>query len=115
MINEVSSNPILTNCIFSSNLADHRGGGMYNSSSSPTVVNCTFSGNSAGYYGGGILCHYNSDPTISNCILWGDTAGMDGAEIALSSPDYPSTLTISYSDVAGGEAAAYVETNCTLN
>ncbi|MBA7484808.1 hypothetical protein ES707_20339 [subsurface metagenome] len=114
MYNYSSSSPTVTNCTFSGNSANYNGGGMFNFGNNPTLTNCTFSGNSAGI-GGGMSNRYKSSPTVSNCILWGDTAGTAGAEIALADSAYPSTLTISYSDVEGGSAAAYVETNCTLN
>jgi hypothetical protein len=48
-----------------------------------------------------------------NCILWGNTAPK-GPEIALNG-HYPAELTISYSDVAGGQADAYIESGFTLN
>ena len=47
------SSPVVTNCTFSGNKAEH-GGGMWTATDSNSVVtNCTFSGNSAGYFGGG--------------------------------------------------------------
>ena len=46
--------------------------------------------------------------------MWGDTAPT-GPEIALYLTSRPSTLTITYSDVQGGEAAVYVDPGCTLN
>ncbi len=56
----------------------------------------------------------NSTPTITNCILWGNTAPA-GSEIALNSSDFPSTLTISYSDIQGGPTTGvYVDPGCTL-
>ena len=38
----ISSSPLVANCIFDSNSSAWDGGGMYNSISSPTVINCTF-------------------------------------------------------------------------
>jgi hypothetical protein len=64
--------------------------------------------------GGAAHSYAFSNPTFINCILWGDTAP-DGAEIAITSAESPSSLTISYSDVQEGEAAAYVESRCELN
>jgi len=53
---------------------------------------------------------------VNNTILWNNTAGA-GSEIALInySPSNPSTLTISYSDVQGGQSSAFVESGCVLN
>ncbi len=60
-------------------------------------------------YGGDIFC-CESSPEITNCILWGGTAQY-GPEIAL----YDSSLaTVTYSDVEGGEATAYVQFNSFL-
>ena len=76
-----------------------------------TLVNCTFSGNVAIDYGGGISTSGDS-PTLSNCIFWGNSApGGQGPEIALRS----STLTVSYSDIRGGQADAYISGSSTLN
>ncbi|SVE04794.1 uncharacterized protein METZ01_LOCUS457648, partial [marine metagenome] len=83
------------------------GGGMYLLSSSPTFTNVTFSGNSA-TYGGGIFFLFNihsgldgSSPTLTNSILWGNSP----EEIYFWEFDSAShSITISYSDIQGGEA-----------
>ena len=67
-----ASSPTLTNCTFTSNLADY-GGGMYNSSSSPTLTNCTFTGNLADYGGG--MYNSSSSPTLTNCNFCGNVDG----------------------------------------
>ena len=58
-----------------------------------------------------------TDVTLSNCILW-DNSSPGGAELAVLTDDfydeYPSMLTVSYCDVEGGEAAAFVERGNTL-
>lgn len=114
MYNSASS-PEIINCIFINNSAGSFGGGMaIGSNSSPNINNCTFSGNSAYFEGGGVFI-LNSTPAITNCILWGNTAPT-GSEIALNSSDFPSTLTISYSDVQGGlTTGVYVDPGCILN
>jgi len=101
-----------TNCSLNGNLAES-GGGILFLSGQPTFSNCTISGNSASDYGGGIYCHWWSDPIASNCILWGDSAAA-GSEIALGSGISVSSLAVGYSDVQGGQAAAYLEDGCTL-
>jgi len=103
----------LANCLFDGNWSGGYGGGVYNARGSATLTNCTFSHNAADY-GGGVYCENNSDVTITNCILWGDSATL-GAEIALAGGYDSSTVTVSYSDVQGGEAAVYVVDGCMLN
>ncbi len=115
----LSSYPAITNCTISANRAVEGyfggyGGGVACYESSPTITNCTVTGNMADYQGGGIDCHQTCSPTMTNCILWGNTAP-DGHEIALTSTAYPSTLTVRYGDVQGGEGEAYVEAGCTLD
>lgn len=79
--------PTLSNVVFSGNLADYDGGGMFNfgaldGSSSPTLSNVTFTGNSAGYDGGG-MCNVGwvgvSSPVLTAVTFFGNTAGNDGA------------------------------------
>ena len=135
------SSPTIINCIIRGNTANDEGGGILCAHSSATISNCTLIGNTSAwggggaiaceesgqatinnctisfnlsFWGGGIYCN-NSNPSIRNCVLWHNIAGGDGAEIAIKSRYYPSTLTVSYSDVAGGSDAAYVESGCTLN
>jgi hypothetical protein len=57
---------------------------------------------------------WESTPTIVNTIFWRNLAP-NGKEIALTSTTNPSTCTISYSDVDGGQTSCYVEAGCTLN
>ena len=100
------SSPTFTNVIISDNSATY-GGGMYLLSSSPTFTNVTFSGNSA-TYGGGILFLFNihsgldgSSPTLTNSILWGNSPD----EIYFWEFESAGhSITISYSDIQGGEA-----------
>jgi len=85
------------------------GGGIYlapSSATSTTIKNCTVAGNSAEYKGGGIYITRVwgwAEVGLTNCILWGDLAPQ-GPEIALADDTY---LTLTYSDVQGGEAAVY--------
>ena len=86
-----SSNPIVSGCFFSGNIAYSEGGGVSCYGYSPTFINCTFIGNSA-TYGGGIYNRSDCEPNLINCILWGNT------------PDqiYGGSPTVTYSDVQGG-------------
>jgi len=105
----ITNNTITGNTAFISGDSSGNGGGIYCSSSSPTITNNTITGNSASY-GGGIYCSSFSAPlTITNTILWNNSP----EEIRLS-PDVPSTVTISYSDIRGG-LDGIVTNNGTVN
>ncbi len=108
---------ILTNCLIKGNWTGGSGGGISLSYDAvypwaPIISNCTISGNTATADGGGIYCFF-SEPTVVDCILWANTAAA-GPEISLKSTANPTSLTISHSDVAGGQAAVDIEAGCTL-
>ena len=109
-----NSSPTITNNTITANTAEHEGGGIdCLLNSSPFITNNTITANTADY-GGGISC-VASSPTVKNSILWGNSAPT-GPEVYLSYwLDNPSTLTVRYSNVAGGQGAAYVEPGCTLD
>jgi len=102
------SSPSLMNVTITDNSADH-GGGIYCYNSSPNIVNVTITGNSADD-GGGIYCRYNSHPSLINCILWNDSP----QEVYFRDDYNPNSITISYSDIEGGEAGI-VTNNGTVN
>jgi parallel beta-helix repeat protein len=105
-----ASSPTIINCTFSENEST-RGGAIYCVfSSSPEIVNCTFSENTANI-GGGVCAFSSSSPTITNCILW-DNSATSGHEIALSNS---SSASVSYCDVEGGQLAASVGKDSTLD
>jgi len=107
-----SDNMRITNCTILGN----EGVGIWCRRSIIIITNCTVSRNLGGVGGGGIWI-YDSNVTMNSCILWGNfsTAGGFAAEINLCSfSDDPSVLTVSYSDIAGGQAGVRVEPNCTL-
>jgi hypothetical protein len=78
------------------------------------MLNNTFYGNTAATKGGAIWCGAYSSATITNTIFWNNEAPT-GSNIWLAKTEYPSTLTISYSDVQGGQSSVYVYPGCTLN
>lgn len=97
----------ITNCTIMGNSAEE-GGGIFGIGSFQLITNCTFTGNSA-ESGGGIKI-LDSTPIMTNCILWGNSA-LEGPELAIRSY---STLTVSFSDVQGGETAATIEPGSML-
>jgi hypothetical protein len=64
--------------------------------------------------GGGICCCEDGHPRLVNNILWNDSAS-SGSEISLVIGDSrPSTLTVTYCDVEGGQSAVNVCEGCSL-
>ncbi len=111
------STPTFKNCIITGNIAGDEGGGISCKwESNPNFHNCTITGNSS-VFGGGIYC-LDAGVNVTNCILW-DNRADNGNEISLKlfseTPRYGTYLTISYSDVQGGQTAAYVDPCCVLN
>lgn len=134
-----SSDLAITNNTIKGNSSD-RGGGIYCNSASPSVRSNMITGNSATLgggvccfhwaypiltnntliwnsadNGGGIYCFKRPNVTLVNTILWGNSAPT-GPEISLSTESaLPTTLSISYSTVKGGQTSVHVEPECTLN
>ncbi|MHC4676184.1 MAG: LamG-like jellyroll fold domain-containing protein [Planctomycetota bacterium] len=68
----------VTNCIFSANFAELRGGGMSNQNgSNPSLTNCSFTGNSSNTNGGG-MGNFKASPTLTDCVFRGNEATNDG-------------------------------------
>ena len=105
-----NSSPSLVNVTIKGNSAYYYGGGIRCNESSPNLVNVVITNNSADV-GGGIYCYSNSSPILINSILWNDSP----EEIYFEIDAYPDTITISYSDIQGGEAGIVTNNNGTLN
>jgi len=105
----------IDSCVIKGNTGFFGGGGIGCSDCcSATIINCTIVNNHVRHSGGGIYCYW-SYAKISNSILWANSTESEGPQIALRTMGWPSWLTISFCDVQGGETAAYVEPECTLN
>ena len=98
----IASNPILTDVTISGNTAvENFGGGMTISGGNPILTNVTISGNTAEHSGGGGLTFFNeSNLILINSIIWDNSP-----ESIYFFGDYPSTISIQYSDIEGGEDA----------
>jgi len=102
----------MSHCVIINNTAYTGSGGMETwHQSSADVSNCVIARNTAfGWGGGGVNCSIQGSATIINSIIWGNTAPK-GREIWVRNGG---TLSISYSNVSGGQAEATVEGG-TLN
>jgi hypothetical protein len=108
----------IENCIISGNMAPTAsGGGIDITASSSTISNCIITGNWASRRGGGIYGWFDGDVTLRNCIVWNNRlpGQTELNEIALIyDPGRPCKLTVSYSDVEGGQASTSIERGSTL-
>ncbi len=101
--------PKVINCIISNNQATGgNGGGVdFFYGSNITLTNCTVVKNSAAGYGGALYGLASADVTVKNSILWANEAA-NGPQIALKSYfGTTSSVSVSYSNVQGGEAVIY--------
>jgi len=109
------SNPNITNVLITGNtsIIDDGGGIWLTSDSNPVLKNVSIVGNNAATVGGGILCGANSHPSIINSILWNNIPG----EIYFYfEPSYaPNTITISYSNIQGGQDSIVTNDIGTVN
>jgi ribonuclease BN (tRNA processing enzyme) len=71
--------PVFIGCLFKSNFARGRGGGVSNDlGTSPTFLNCVFEGNTTDEKGGGMYNDFGSSPTLINCLFTGNSAKSAG-------------------------------------
>jgi hypothetical protein len=95
------SDLVLENNVFNGNSTDYAGGGIFSRSAPLSIMNNTFSGNSSDIYGGVIFLDWDScHTTITNTILWNHDA-LYGPAVLING----STLTITYSDIEGGQSS----------
>lgn len=99
------SNAIIRQCTIEKN-----SGGGINCSwyARPIVIHCSITGNSTAYSGGGVNCDSDSWITVTNTIIRANSAST-GPQIACASG-----IDVSYSDIEGGQAQAYVFPGSTL-
>ena len=112
---EDSSSVIMTHCVVVGNTAGLGGGGLEIwRQASAALINCVIAQNTTAS-GGGIICapygYQGCSVTVNNSIIWGNNASQ-GREIRVENP---ATFSISYSNVAGGQAEVSVEGGSTVN
>jgi len=97
-----TSNPTLTNLIFSDNSAQNRGGGIHNFTSSPILTNVTFSNNTASS-GGGIF-NDTSSPILVDSVFTSNTANGGGG--ILNTASNPTLNNVSFIGNSAGNGGA---------
>jgi parallel beta-helix repeat protein len=107
------SSIISSNRITGNTAVDGGGGIGCLPSSDPTITNNTIMDNTA-TDGGGIKFWSSCSVTITNTILRNNYA-LTGPEIWIGSSSSPSTISISHSDVEGGQSAVHIESGCILD
>jgi len=90
-----------------------QGGGISSHNSDLNLMNVTISDNSAFIFeqGGGINCCNNSNTNLLNCILWNNSP----EEIYFYENSDPNSITISCSDIQGGETEIVTNNNGIVN
>jgi len=103
------ASPIIRNNVIAGNSAQ-LGGGIALENSSAQIKFNTIAGNSASVSGGGLYANACQTPVGQNLILWGNTC-VEGAQVAAKGS---STMVLTHSDVAGGQAAASQESGSMI-
>jgi parallel beta-helix repeat protein len=131
----VSASPAIEGNIITGNSASSDGGGIYLSDSSATMKNNLVTGNSSDFGGafycadnssftvvsntiadnvsntaGGTYYYDNSSATLVNTILWNNSP----QEVWFSGSGNPCSISISYSDIKGGESGIVTNSNGTV-
>lgn len=107
------STSLIINNVIAQNTANTRGGGIFLLSGAASLTNNTIVGNMAAVAGGGISCRQGTTAAAVNTIVYGNQAPT-GPQISLEANSMPALLSISYSDVEGGQANVNVDSNCIL-
>lgn len=95
--NSYGAAPEVVSCLFIRNVSDRWGGAIYTDGCSPHFYNCNFINNKS-MYGGTLYVRNGGSPTFINSISRDNFALGSGDEIYNNG----STVTMTYSDVAGG-------------
>jgi len=105
------SKPILENVLITGNFSSWNGGGISSAyGSSPVMKNVTISNNSASQFGGGIYLSWGSSASLINSIFWNNSP----QEVRFNGGFDPNTITITWSDVEGGEEGIVTNNNGTI-
>jgi len=100
------------NSIITGNYSSYKAGGIWlNNNSSSNLINTTISDNISDNYGGGMFLEYDSNAEFIDCVLWNDMP----EEIYFHATHGYNSISITYSDIDGGESGIITNNNGTLN
>ena len=109
---------VVKNCIITGNKAGTWGGGLSSRGGYIMVSGSIITDNVAGELGGGIHGRMYARPAISNSIIRGNSAPA-GPQIAVNEGEGwllgPPTVSISYSNISGGQADVYNDGTFTID
>jgi hypothetical protein len=91
------SDPFLTDCVISGNVADADGGGIYCDQSSPTLSGCSLDSNTTYLEGGGMYL-VDSSPTLQDCQFNGNDASGWGGGIKCTDGSNPHLVACRFAD-----------------
>lgn len=110
MYNE-SSNPVLSNTIFTNNTATF-GAGVYNSISSPTINNTFFNNNTSLTQGGGLENFFLSSPVLTNVVFANNSGLVNGGALYNNNNCTPELNNVTfYSNTTNGNGGAIYNEN----
>lgn len=72
-----SSDAMISDCVFTENVATLEGAGIRWREGTPTITDCTFTHNTAAYSGGGMVLNYN-EGAVTGCYFMGNDAQWGG-------------------------------------
>ncbi len=105
------SSPLLINCLIADNYAENCSGLCLGLAPSADIADCTVADNQAEEGCGGICFYGIDEAVVVNTILWGNDAPTAPELAAFES----TILTLSYSDLQGGQEAVLLDEFSTLN
>ena len=107
-----ASSPRIVGCLLAGNYTMDDGAGLYClADADPTIIGCTFTDNLSFGVGAAIVAFGDCDLTVNSTIAYANS-NLLGSEITLMDD---SQLTVSYSNVEGGQGSVWIGPGCALN
>lgn len=104
--------PELNHILAIHNRCEQYGAGLYfYDNCNPTLIHATIGNNISGENGGGIYCTEDGTPTLRDCIIWGN----EPEQVYFNSDGESNSITITYSNVQGGEEGIELNDNGDIN